>query len=92
MPRFGSALVYLLSPYSPKNLFLGFVGLRLFVLFRMSARLTLAVASGGLVAEGSPFMGEFISAPDYLKLIDGIFPPNPYDAFVVYGAFLAPAV
>lgn len=92
MPRLGSTLVGLLSLYSPRNLFLGFVGLKLFVLFNISARLTLAVASGGLAADGSPLIGEFISAPDYLKFIDGIFPPNPYDAFVVYGTFLPPAV
>ena len=48
-----------------------------------SARLALAVANGGLV--DSIFVGEPISWA--LKLIEGIFVPNPVEALVVYGAF-----
>jgi hypothetical protein len=72
--------------FSP-NFFLGLVGLMLFG-FTLppasnSARLALAEASGGL--RFSCFVGELISVA--LKLIEGIFVPNPVEALVVYGAF-----
>ena len=69
------------------NFFFGLVGLMLlgftFSLASNSARLALADASGGLVF--SYFVGEPISVA--LKLIEGIFVPNPVEALVVYCAF-----
>lgn len=52
-------------------------------LARSSARLALADASGGLLV--SSFTGDPISVA--LKLIEGIFVPNPVEALVVKGCF-----
>lgn len=86
----GPYVVFEIS-FSVPNLFLGFYGLMLLVTLSLassSARLALAEASGGLFY--SIFYGELMSLA--LKLIEGIFVPNPFEAFVVYGIFLVTAL